>query len=60
MEEEDEGPFLVGRRGVGWGEGDVVVVAEGGVGSALGEEVECDMFCLGVGVSGVFWGGGGG
>lgn len=56
MEKEDEGPGLggVGVRGVGWGKGDVVLVAEGGVGFALVEELEGDVGGGGMAVAGVF------
>jgi len=54
VEEEDEGPGLRCVCGVGWGKGDVVFVAEGGIGFALVEVVEGDVGRGGVGVAGVF------
>lgn len=53
VEEEDEGPGLRCVCGVIWREGDIMFVAEGGVGFPLVEVFEGDVGCGGVRVAGI-------
>jgi len=56
VEEKDKGPGLRCVYGVIWGEGDIMLIAEGGIGSPLVEVFEGDVGCGGVRVAGVFGG----